>query len=429
MRGICDLKIVWLINSILPQIAKEIDCSASIGGSWLIKLADVLSARQDMELYVVFPQNGSKDNICGRVENINYIGFFQKKKPSTRYHIDEKDNFSVIIKKIQPDLLHVWGTEYIHSLEMINAFGNPKRTIISIQGIIHIWAKHYMADLPLYVQNGVSLRDFLKRDNLKQQQKRFAKRGYFEKEALEKTENFIGRTDWDQAFCNYVNPQASYFFCNEILRDDFYNNQWTLEKCERYSLFISQASYPVKGLHKALEAIVQLKKEFPKVKLYIGGTPLYSNATWKDKCKKSYFSHYIEKYIVQNQLTENVFFLGPLNVSEMVDRLKKTNVFISPSSMENESNSLSEAKIMGVPSVVSYVGGMTSRIMQGIDGYQYQYDESYMLAFYIRKIFKDDQVARKLSQNAREQAAIVNDIETNLNNQIQIYQKIMEKNE
>ena len=109
----------------------------------------------------------------------------------------------------------------------------------------------------------------------------------------------------------------------------------------------------------------------------------------------------------------------------MAQRLLKANVFISASSMENESNSLSEAKLIGVPCVVSYAGGTASRIEHGVDGFHYQYEESYMLAYYIDRIFSDSELTATISRNAVRQAEIVNNGKMNIASLKNIYKDIL----
>ena len=60
---------------------------------------------------------------------------------------------------------------------------------------------------------------------------------------------------------------------------------------------------------------------------------------------------------------------------------------VSASSIENSSNSVHEAVLVGCPVVASYVGGTDSFLSVGKNGYLYQHDAEYMLAYYIQKIF------------------------------------------
>lgn len=43
----------------------------------------------------------------------------------------------------------------------------------------------------------------------------------------------IGRTDWVRACIEAINPDIQYHFCNEILRDRFYEEagSWKYENC------------------------------------------------------------------------------------------------------------------------------------------------------------------------------------------------------
>ena len=106
-----------------------------------------------------------------------------------------------------------------------------------------------MACLSVNVQSRFTNRDFIKQDNLKQQQSKFIKHGAFEIKALQKVKHIIGRTTWDRACAYQINPDAEYHSCNETLRDEFYKHNWDINNCEKHSIFVSQGSYPIKGLH------------------------------------------------------------------------------------------------------------------------------------------------------------------------------------
>ena len=297
-------------------------------------------------------------------------------------------------------------------------------TIISIQGLVSIYARHYMACLPANVQNRFTIRDFIKQDNLKQQQSKFIKRGALEIAALHKIKHIIGRTTWDRACTYQINPDAEYHFCNEILRNEFYKHIWDINQCEKHSIFVSQGSYPIKGLHFMLEAMPLILKRFPDAKIYISGRNIIKSDTLKDKLKISSYGKYIKELIRRYQLEQHVTFTGILDEKQMCERYLQSHISVSPSMIENESNSLSEAKIMGVPCVASYVGGVTDRIQHGLDGFLYQTDASYMLVHYVCEIFANDNLALQFSKKAREHAMRIHDAQTNLNTLLDIYEQI-----
>ena len=85
-------------------------------------------------------------------------------------------------------------------------------TVISIQGLVSIIEKHMYSNLPIHAIYGNTLRNFIRKDNVNGLKKRFKDRGKREIEALKNTNHVIGRTTWDKACSNLINPEAKYHF-------------------------------------------------------------------------------------------------------------------------------------------------------------------------------------------------------------------------
>lgn len=123
--------------------------------------------------------------------------------------------------------------------------------------------------------NGFWLRSILK-CSLIDNKKNYLHRGKYEQDALVASSNIIGRTTWDKACAHFIAPESRYYFCNENLRSVFYDgSQWEYEKCNKYQIAISQAGYPIKGLHKVIEAVALLCNEFPDIKVKVGGANIF----------------------------------------------------------------------------------------------------------------------------------------------------------
>ena len=60
---------------------------------------------------------------------------------------------------------------------------------------------------------------------------------------------------------------------------------------------IIQGSYPIKGLHLALEALELLKNEYPDVKLYVAGSDIIHYNGIKQIIRKTYYAKYIITWI------------------------------------------------------------------------------------------------------------------------------------
>ena len=411
------MKILWITNVALPDVSKDLDTQPSPFGGWLTGyLNEIL--KKDIHLVSVFPYG---KNVQGNFENITYYGFKAKseKKELLEYFVN-------IIDKEKPDVIHIFGTEFLHSNLMVKAskkLSMLPNTVVSIQGLVSLCAKHYFAFLPRRVINGFTLKEILKRNNIKNSALKFKKQGVSEVETLKEVKNVIGRTDWDEAAVKQINPNINYHFCNESLRDGFYNKEWSLENCEKHSVFVSQSSYPLKGFHLMLEGFKEIVKKYPDAKLYTTGkNPLTLKG--KDKLKQSFYSKYLGKLIKKYKLEDNVEFLGFLSEEKMVERMLKSHVFVSPSSIENSPNSVGEAMILGVPTVSSDVGGVKNMLTHEQEGFIYPADEPYMLEYYVSKIFEDSDLAYKFSKNAKEHAEHTHNRSLNGKTLMEIYNKI-----
>ncbi len=421
-------KILWVVNIPLPEASFLMNRKGTSFGGWIHGLSKDISKNNQIELIITFPDFSLDRIIELKGEKIKYYVFPSIKRAITRDNIQNK-HIEKIVYDVKPDIVHIFGTEYAHAFEIAKICTNENiQVIISIQGLISVIAKHYMASLPVKVRKAFTFRDFVKQDNLSQQQKKFAKKGLLEIKTLQKADHVIGRTTWDKACTAHINPKLHYHFCNETLRDEFYKHTWDIDKCENHSIFVSQGTYPIKGLHFMIEAMPFILRLYPDAKLYIAGTDITKTDTLKAKLKISSYGRYIKKIIKKNNLDNHIIFTGLLDEKQMCKRYLKSNVFVSPSAIENSPNSLGEAMILGVPCVASCVGGVQDMLKDREEGFIYPYDESYMLAYYICKIFEDKELALKLSINAREHALRTHDREQNSNKLIQIYRMLC-KNE
>lgn len=422
------MRILWVTNVPLPEASLLMGDQPNPFGGWLISAANDLSKEKNIDLFIVFPKSGASDVTELKGAQITYYAFplVNEKKVSEN---EKNKSIEVILNTVKPDLVHIFGTEYAHTLATVNLCKMKSiNSVISIQGLISLCAKHYMASLPNEVQNRFTFRDFIRQDNLKQQQKKFENRGELEIKAIQGVKHIIGRTTWDKACVTQINPNVEYHFCNETLRDEFYNHKWSLEKCEENSIFISQASYPIKGLHFVLEAMPLILSKFPKSKLYIAGPNIIRSSTLKDKLKKSSYAEYIQDLIKKYVLKDKVIFTGLLDEKQMCQRYLKSQVFVCASSIENSPNSLGEAMILGLPCVASHVGGIPDMLRHNEEGFIYQADASYMLAYYVCEIFGNAKLQMLFSKNARKRALETHSRKEINNTLLNIYISIINSN-
>lgn len=414
------MKIMWLCNFPIPEIAEEIGIESIVNEGWIQGLSGELLKLNNV-LFYVFPQNCSSGVITGKIGKMEYHAF-----PQGTSYADKVDSFTKLLIDIKPDIVHLMGTEYVHSSAMIDASMKASmldRTVVSIQGMTSVYWKHYLAGLPDKVKRRKRIKDILYRSSLHQQQIQMKNRGESELHVLKRAKNVFGRTDWDKACTMQINPERSYFHCGEILRECFYTGKWSVETIERHSVFFSQATNPIKGLHFAISAINILSEKYSDIKLYVGGRDIYSGDMWK----KSSYEKYIRDMIREYSLEDKVVFMGALQAEQMKQKYLSSNVFVSSSTIENSPNSVGEAMILGVPTVTSDVGGVKEMLIHGVEGYIYPMDEPYMLAYYIDLIFSDDELAIRLGSAAKKRAEKNHDREDIMSELIENYNVIINR--
>ena len=423
------MRVLWLCNIMLQVIADSLGLPASNKEGWLSGLAKWICKEPSAELEeritlgVCFP---AQKSLQGEAAGISYYGFVEDTIHPERYDKALEERLKYITEDFKPDIVHCFGTEYPHTLAMTRAFSKPQRTLIGIQGLCFVYADAYMADLPQRICRRTLLRDFLKRDNLIMQQKKYRMRGEYEKEALRGACHVTGRTDWDRYFTKLINPAASYHFMNETLRAPFYGPRWLGEACEPYSIFVSQGNYPIKGLHYLLQALPEVLLKYKEAHVYVAGDKITAYTTLKEKLKISNYGKYLLELLHQNQLEDKVTFLGRLNTEEMLERYLKSQVFLSPSAIENSPNSVGEAMLLGMPVISSDVGGVHNMLKNEEEGLLYKADDIHALAECICRVFSTQGYpeAVKMGEHARAHALETHDGEKNSRRLLEIYHEI-----
>ena len=416
------MRILWIVNIIFPFPAKQLGLKENNMGGWLNGLANEIKKKKDVEIAIATVYSGKEILEYNDGEILYYL---IPGAPALRYNKKLEKYWKVINKKFKPDLVHIHGTEYVHGLAFINANPNVK-TITSIQGLVSKIADVYTANLSnKEIMKNITFRDCITNNNIFQQRNKFRKRGKNEEKIIKKTQAIIGRTFWDYSNVKSINNNIKYYKVNEILREEFYTEErWDFENVEKHSIYFSQAGYPVKGFHILLEAINILKSYYPDIKVYIGGKNIIKNKTLQEKLTMIGYGKILRKRIKKYKLENSIDFVGNLNASQVKEYMLRSNVYVLSSVIENESNSLSEAANLGLPCVVSYVGGVVDRIHHNLDGLIYPVYEPAMLAENINKIFKEKEFAKNIGENARKNYNKINNRQKNVDDLYNVYKEI-----
>jgi len=321
-----------------------------------------------------------------------------------------------VIKTINPNSIIIFGTENPLNYQVLRACystGKQRNTAIFAQGFCSVCARHYVEGLPEKVVNMNTIRDCLRHDGIKKQILSFKERAEKENMILSECCHFIGRTTMDCTLLRLQNEKASYYKCRDILRPAFYEHTWSIKKCTRHTIFISQYYYPLKGFHYLLEAADLIKKKYPDLKIMAAGYNPIRKGFEEKELKDSSYIRYIKRLVCRYSLQNHIVLLGQLDEEQMVEQYLQCNVFVMPSTIENSPNSLAEAMQLGVPCVASDVGGVSDYAVHGEEAFLYPSSAIYLLAHYIDAIFSDDDLAEHLGQFGKQRA--LNEYDRNKN--------------
>ena len=416
------MRVLWISNIIFPELCDRLGIPAPVFAGWMQSGAKALLEREDaLELAVVsFYQGDSLQVFCD--SRIRYYLVPEKTTKSLLYDARVEHFLKVVNDDFKPDLVHIHGTEYGHSLAQIRACGG-ENTVVSIQGLVHYCKDHYYGGISeRELIKCRTFRDIVRRDSLFNQRNRMAKRGLLEVELLKSVRHVIGRTSWDKACVWALNPNANYHSCNETLRYGFYNKQWQYDKCSPHTIFLSQGHYPLKGLHQVIKSLPLILREYPDTEVYVSGHNFFSDLPF---WRKNGYANFVQKLLVLLGVTEKVHFLGQLNEEQMIAEYMNAHVFVCPSAIENSPNSVGEAQLLGTPVVASYVGGTMDMVKDSETGFLYRYEEISLLAQRVCELFSNRELCERISVQERIVANARHSKDANARALVEIYKEIV----
>lgn len=383
------MKVLWITNILFPEAEQLLTGSGELkaSGGWMLGAANALLQNKEVKLTVA--SVSTKVHKLTKLEGHDILYYILPMgRGNMDFNMDYCKYWKQVNNDVNPDVVHIHGTEYSHGYAYMMAC-DCNNVVISIQGLTSAYYPYYyfgMTKKDIYMN--MTFRDMIRGSILKGQNQ-FKQRAAYEIEMIKKARHIIGRTSWDKSRVWAINPNAEYHFCNETLRSDFYDgSRWMYNQCDKHSIFISQAGYPIKGLHQVLKAMPFILRHFPNTTIRVAGGDITKSVTLLDNLRLSGYGKYIKNLIKKYNLDGKVIFTGNLNGEQMKQEYLRANVFVCPSTIENSPNSLGEAQILGTPCVASYVGGIMD-MMIGNETNLYRFEEVEMLAEKVCRVFKD----------------------------------------
>lgn len=417
------MKLLWVSLVEFPPLCEKLGKPNPSHCGWLYSSAkSLLNNMLDLKLGVIVYSYGS------RLEEYNVEGITYYMVPSKNMNKTDKRQLAgckEALKRFHPDLIHIHGTEHSLAQAVCMANNGKVKTVVNIQGLAGPYTRYADGGLSFWdkILNITPL-DIFRGTYLFNAKRSFKQRTVCENYVITHVSDIIGRTMWDHDHVMTVNPKIHYHFMNETLRDSFYMEPiWSLDRCKKHTIFVSNSGSPLKGAHQVLKALAIVKKFYPNTVAKFCGSNVM-NSDFKTMLRFQGYHVYLRKLVQKLGLKEHVCFLGNLTESQMKQEFLDAHLYVMPSAIENSPNSLCEAQILGLPAVASYCGGTSSLVEEGKTGYMYRFEEIEMLAQCIMRLF-DLKDFSQLSSNERQTALARHDRETNANRLVEIYTQIL----
>lgn len=325
-------------------------------------------------------------------------------------------------KEFQPDIVHVWGTEYFWGLLTARKH-LPYPSLLEIQGLKGPYSRVLAGGLSFReILACIGVKEILQRSTILQHKKRFAEWARIENEIITKHSNITTQSLWVEAWVRSLNPSCNLFHTEIVLRDAFYESErW--KPSDNLIIFCS-AAYPAphKGLHDAIRAMAILRHRVPSIKLRIAG------AHQRKGIRQEGYVRWLNRIIRRYNLSRNVDWLGPLSAKEIVRELASCAAALVPSHCETYCVGFAEAMQLGVPLVTSFTGGTAWLAKDEESALFYQAGDEVMCAHQLWRILTDPKLAERLSMKGREIAHARNSPEGIVLNQLNIYRRVLEAN-
>lgn len=392
------MKALWILNSPIGTAAQVLGYSHAASGTWIATAEQQLKTILP-ELRVDYAVLGSQNRaVTDEKLGCTVYELSMKQLRGARGPKTYIEQWKRLLADNAPDLIHIWGTEFTFPLDVMDACGKIP-VAIAIQGVVTSLAKFCTSDVPYgELMKGHRLTAIPAWLRARKREKAMIQQVVIEQKILQRADAILLDNDWSGAYCVAGTSRAELINFPLAINPVFEQISWNEESYERNSLFTIAPSTAMKGTHMLIKAVALVKQQIPDVKLYIPGSlPTGRLAV----LTQPPYVRYLKRLIRDLKVENNVEFCGKLTSEQMAQQLSRVNVFVMPSRAENISTSLREAMWVGTPSVTAMVGSLHEIVHHNENALCYRYEEYELLAYYILKVLKDDDLAIRLGRNGR----------------------------
>ena len=393
------MKVLWF--SVTPLSINVGENTGIEGKGWISSLLQIVHGIENIELVVAYENKSPQKKEVEETERlkiipINVCRYGKRQIIKDMMTSREVDDFILseslkIIHEHQPDLIHVFGSEWCFGLLAKH---------VSIPIVIHIQGFWSQIRNSLLLPGQSTLFDRFKPELLTHPLGFFARYQYYnlsmerhrrEEEILRCNRYFMCRTRWDQSVVRFYNRNAQIFHVDEALRQEFIQcgERWKPHAIDKKIVLVTiGACYSIKGPDVILKTakLICENTDYEIVWKWIGGT--------EDDIRE------FEKLTNVKTSEVGVRMLGTMSATEMIEELLSSDMYVHTSYSDNSPNAICEAQYLGMPVIATDTGGVIS-----LFGDQYDknmivpMNDPFYLASKIIELREDDAKAMSLGDD------------------------------
>lgn len=220
------------------------------------------------------------------------------------------------LKQLKPDLVHAWGTEYSYGHCAMDFKG---KKLFSLQGHLTAYVKRTKMSRFEYCQS------------------------LYEKSIFRAMPHLTAESEWAREQILDLAPNANVQIWEYAVEERFFSKKRTLDS--QPSCLLSGYNTPRKNISLAIKAFS--RPEMQHVKLLLAGT------------REGEFS----------DLPKNVIPMGVVGRDDLVDLLCQTWCFLLPSLADTGPTAAKEARVVGVPVILTHDCGAKRYVEHGKSGF------------------------------------------------------------
>lgn len=419
------MKVLWFSNT--PALGVEYlnkNSKTRGTGGWMYSLNSALQEMVDLSVVFHYPYKIDSFSYQKTSYFPVYTGNIIKDNLERRILGKVRDDdflpeYLSIIAKVNPDIIHIHGTENSF-LSIIGKTDIP--VAVSIQGNLTVYTLKYLSGFHgkyMNIKSGnLNFKSLIfGRNSFRKGYNNMRKMAAIERKHLKRAKYIIGRTDWDRRITRVLAPKSEYYIGNEMLRDAFYNNEWKNPyKSGTLKLFTTNGNNYYKGFETLCHSLHLLNEIGINVEWRVAGI-----------AKGSLIDKITRKHLKDAYPEKGLVLMGSLDENEMICELKKSHIYVMPSHIENSPNNLCEAMILGMPCIATHAGGTASMMSNKEEGILIQDGDPWVMAGAVLELMNDSSKSLAYGKAARIKALNRHNKDAIMNSLVKTYSIIIDK--